>query len=137
MKKIFIFTAFIFFCMTIILNLYAQPQVNSSAKQVSKYIQDLKYGTSGIRCESAETLGEMGSSARESMPVLIDAIKDYGIRNFVIEAMGKIGDPSALDALNYVVKYDKDPKIKKAAGEAIKRIKSKMSKGNFLRSETK
>jgi len=78
-----------------------------------------------VVCSAAEALGEIGSKA--AVPALIKVYHRYeDARMPTIEALGKIGDETALEHLNVFLR-NQDPMIRLAVVEAIGNIGSAVS----------
>ena len=80
---------------------------------------------------AAYLLGQMGSQAKAAVPELvaqlkIDLIADTRCR--IVEALGRIGDARALEALREALK-DENEQVRKAAAEAIQRIEQAQKSG--------
>ena len=79
-----------------------------------------------IRGLVAKILGEIGDSS--AVPGLIEALKDHNrlVRYHAAVALGKFGDPSAVDALTALYKATAggDRRISRAAKESLEKIRS-------------
>jgi hypothetical protein len=83
-----------------------------------------------VRFSAAGALGRIGPKARGAVPDLITALqKDAGggVQREAAIALGLIGDPSALEALQSVTLHV-DTDIRRAAIEAVKRVKDAVKK---------
>ncbi len=90
----------------------------SATKALAKNLGDK---STDVQYETVRALVRIGKLA---VPHLIKALKlrNADNRYSVVSALGKIGDPSAINALSKVALKDKVWKVRKNAGEAIKQI---------------
>jgi HEAT repeat protein len=80
-----------------------------------------------VRAQAARALGVNGSAAAQAIPALTKLLTsddDGEARRQAATALGRIGDRSALPALEHA-RHDKDPYLAQAALDAIKAIEGK------------
>ena len=82
-----------------------------------------------VRAHAAAALGVNGRAAAQAVPHLVKILttdEDHEARRQAAEALGRIGEPSALPALERA-EQSSDPYLSQAAREAIARIRGKPS----------
>lgn len=96
-----------------------------AAEAVPALVEKLKSDPRNtVRYSAATALGRIGPGARGAVPDLIKALqKDTGggVQREAATALGLLGEPSALPALK-VASIHADIDVRRAAGEAIKRL---------------
>ena len=91
---------------------------------VNTWLPRLKPGDQLDREGAAQALGwlaKMKEDKDKAAPALIEALTDEAmeVRRDAAEALGRIGDPHAIDALNKALKEDKDDWVREVAEESI------------------
>lgn len=95
---------------------YALEQYGKEAEiAIPALIDNLNYGGySDVRRSAAVALGKLGPAAREGVPELMTVVQDaqeaVAVRVDAIDALGKIGEESAVPALVTLLFDDKDNK---------------------------
>lgn len=74
-------------------------------------------GNAGLRNSVVEVLQTLGSPV---LPELVETLghEDPGIRKFIVDIMGGIGDPSVVPELSAIL-HDQDPNVAAAAAESL------------------
>ena len=101
-------------------------------KTLKKYIAQLKDKTPKLRAKAAFTLG--AKRIKSAVPALIDALneKDVAVLQYVIHALGNIGDKSAVPAL-FNMPANKDRKIRLSVIVAFAKLKARSAVPLFLK----
>jgi len=105
------------------LALGCQSESNSdtSVKDISRLIRDLKEGDENTRAEAAEALADLGADGQPALPALLVAIGDEGerVRQNALRAIIAIGpDATATQALTNSLK-DSDPLVRALSANAL------------------
>ena len=99
------------------------PEEIPAAKAFEKVLKHLKAGANEVRIEAAQALG--AAKLRRAVPMLREisgAVKEpMQVRVAALEALGQIGEASALPALTGLL-ADQDPDVRTAAGKAIRKL---------------
>jgi len=95
--------------------------VHSQARDVDKFIKELKDKDSSVRYSAAYALGKIGNS--RAVEPLISCLKDESssVRSSAADALGKIGDSRAVKPLVACLK-DQDPSVRYFAEDALGKI---------------
>ncbi|MBI3312801.1 MAG: HEAT repeat domain-containing protein [Candidatus Omnitrophica bacterium] len=96
---------------------------NMAKKSVDQLIVDLKNSEGLIRAKAALALGAKGVDARDAVPYLVKGLTDSKpyVRNRMVDALGKIGEPS-VPALIEVNVNSKDRSARFFSAMALKKI---------------
>jgi HEAT repeat protein len=89
-------------------------------------IEGVKSNAYGVKEDAVIYLGRIGPGAKSAVPTLIEELKtdeDSTIRMLIAEALGYIGDKSALEILRYASENDSSINdVRNSAKKAISRI---------------
>lgn len=91
-----------------------------NTSNVDQFIDKLRQGRAFARSNAAYVLGKMGEQA---VPALIEALNSekVEVRKCAVYALGRIGDPTAIPALNHALR-DAHHDVAKWAANALKAI---------------
>ena len=88
------------------------------AKEVTNLIKTLQHEAKSLRGRGIHSLLRLGDAAKETIPSLIKALKDVGVR---MKTEGGIGDPKAMLALTEALK-DRNEVVRMIAAVTLKEI---------------
>ena len=90
--------------------------------RVREYIRQLGSRSFIARREAAERLGRIGSSAKNAVDMLRNALNDEhdGVRMEAAKALGLIGDRSAIESLRESMRTDKAGRVRDNAKIALR-----------------
>lgn len=94
---------------------------------LTRYIEKVD---SKIKVRIVEALGNLED--KSAINILIECLKDddKSIRYYAARALGRLKAKEAIDILEYKKDYDLEPKVRKAAEDALKQIRGDEGEGN-------